>query len=628
MINIVHQKVTSKPPISQKFTKSPRNAGERERSSEKKTKEEIKDCNQNIIETDSCSLDQLCSMISDLEQSLVQEVVAVETCTLPAENPAAFIDLDHMIDKEDCGFSGTSASTYDDIMSFLGTLEQDCPVGDFESSPRPEKLPEEIYQLQSLIKNPNQALSDKTKDDLATALLQLEDREATLKLLKEELKNERKAACDKLDSQRKAHVTELQTQKTKYQNIIRRHQKFVEQLIEEKKQLSDKCNNLAINIKDMEIKYQKESKLAMDKHAVEIQRVKEMCLAGEKVRRERWLEAKKNKIKESTVKGLEPELRNMIDAHQKEVLEIRSVHMKELQDVELRAIRRANQQLEELRKFFEDLQLEKKKFAEELERRDTERDAELQRVIKQSQAKVEKLTTEFEVDRKKLRVDLEAEREAWVENFKKQQSSKFEMAEARVRDECNRERDRQIELAIARIEKETREVKVSLQKSAESKLKSLREKYEAELEVARESERIVREKLEVCEGKVDGLEKELRRVECKLSKCSVELQDLRKSEEKLTEERDHAKKIARMEIEKEKKVLEDKNDELYREIERINCNRDSNLAQLYSRIRLIVTQKDVAIKSLRRECDEARNKCDHLEKLIDQQRKEYVLKTL
>ncbi|CAD6230888.1 GSCOCG00006868001-RA-CDS [Cotesia congregata] len=571
-----------------------------------------------------------------------------------------------MIDKEDCGFSGTSASTYDDIMSFLGTLEQDCPVGDFESSPRPEKLPEEIYQLQSLIKNPNQALSDKTKDDLATALLQLEDREATLKLLKEELKNERKAACDKLDSQRKAHVTELQTQKTKYQNIIRRHQKFVEQLIEEKKQLSDKCNNLAINIKDMEIKYQKESKLAMDKHAVEIQRVKEMCLAGEKVRRERWLEAKKNKIKESTVKGLEPELRNMIDAHQKEVLEIRSVHMKELQDVELRAIRRANQQLEELRleltashdkvlagekeamrlryqekfdeqesmiqaqqrKFFEDLQLEKKKFAEELERRDTERDAELQRVIKQSQAKVEKLTTEFEVDRKKLRVDLEAEREAWVENFKKQQSSKFEMAEARVRDECNRERDRQIELAIARIEKETREVKVSLQKSAESKLKSLREKYEAELEVARESERIVREKLEVCEGKVDGLEKELRRVECKLSKCSVELQDLRKSEEKLTEERDHAKKIARMEIEKEKKVLEDKNDELYREIERINCNRDSNLAQLYSRIRLIVTQKDVAIKSLRRECDEARNKCDHLEKLIDQQRKEYVLKTL
>lgn len=96
MINIEHQKVTSKPPISQKFTKSPRNAGARERNGGKKIKEEIKDCNQNIIETDSCSLDQLCSMISDLEQSLVHEVVAVETGTLPAENPAAFIDLDHV----------------------------------------------------------------------------------------------------------------------------------------------------------------------------------------------------------------------------------------------------------------------------------------------------------------------------------------------------------------------------------------------------------------------------------------------------------------------------------------------------------------------------------------------------
>lgn len=280
------------------------------------------------------------------------------------------------------------------------------------------------------------------------------------------------------------------------------------------------------------------------------------------------------------------------------------------------------------RKFFEELQLEKKKFAEELERRDAERDAEVQKVTKQCQEKVEKLTRQFEADRKAMRENLETEREVWVENFKKQQSSKFDMAEARVRDECNRERDRQIELAIARIEKETREVKVSLQKSAESKLKSLREKYEAELEVARENERVVREKLEVCEDKVDGLEKELRRVECKLSKCLVELQEARKLEERLTQERDHAKKIARMEIEKEKKVLEDKNDELYREIERVNSNRDSNLAQLYSRIRLIVTQKDVAIKSLRRDCDEARNKCDHLEKLIDQQRKEYVLKTL
>lgn len=52
---------------------------------------------------------------------------------------------------------------------------------------------------------------------------------------------------------------------------------------------------------------------------------------------------------EMTVKGLEPELRSMVEQHQLEIQEIRSAHVKELQDSELRVIRRSNQQLEQLR---------------------------------------------------------------------------------------------------------------------------------------------------------------------------------------------------------------------------------------------------------------------------------------
>lgn len=125
MINIVHQKVTSKPPINKKiFKKTPgHNVGSRETRGGKSAKDEEEekinectecsdqesrgqdgfvkkngpsDCNQNIIESDSCSLDQLCSMISDLEQSLDHQVVAVDTCIYPTENPVTFIDLDHV----------------------------------------------------------------------------------------------------------------------------------------------------------------------------------------------------------------------------------------------------------------------------------------------------------------------------------------------------------------------------------------------------------------------------------------------------------------------------------------------------------------------------------------------------
>ena len=135
------------------------------------------------------------------------------------------------------------------------------------------------------------------QDDLETAHLQLEEKEAALNFLKSELKSERKSACEKLESQRKEHVLALQVQKNKYQGVVKRHQKFIEQLISEKKDLTEKCNFLTQRIKEMEAKYQREIKVAVERHSVEIQRAKELCLASEKIRRERWLEAKTNKIK-------------------------------------------------------------------------------------------------------------------------------------------------------------------------------------------------------------------------------------------------------------------------------------------------------------------------------------------
>lgn len=52
------------------------------------------------------------------------------------------------------------------------------------------------------------------------------------------------------------------------------------------------------------------------------------------------------------------------------------------------------------------------------------------------------------------------------------------------------------------------------------------------------------------------------------------------------------------------------------------------MSQLYSRVKLIITQKVLTIKNLSKELEGVRAKCEHLEKLLDQQRKEYILKSL
>lgn len=141
------------------------------------------------------------------------------------------------------------------------------------------------------------------KEDLITARLQLEEKSAAVTLLKEQLKSERKLACEKLDAQRKCNASKLLAQEDKYKVIVKRHQKFIEQLISEKTDLTEKCNSLAERVKEIEMKMQRDLKAAADRHSVELQRAKEHYAAAEKIKRERWIEARTTRIKVSVAKG-------------------------------------------------------------------------------------------------------------------------------------------------------------------------------------------------------------------------------------------------------------------------------------------------------------------------------------
>lgn len=135
------------------------------------------------------------------------------------------------------------------------------------------------------------------RDDLEIARLQIEERNATIECLMDQLKSERKAACDKMSSQKRHHAVRTKELENKYRTIVKRHQKFIEQLLAEKTDLTQKCDSLARQIKEMEQKLQRDLKVITERHAVELQRAKEHIAASEKIRRERWLEMKTSKIK-------------------------------------------------------------------------------------------------------------------------------------------------------------------------------------------------------------------------------------------------------------------------------------------------------------------------------------------
>ena len=149
-----------------------------------------------------------------------------------------------------------------------------------------------------------------------------------------------------------------------------------------------------------------------------------------------------------------------------------------------------------------------------------------------------------------------------------------------------------------------------------------------DLQTAIDNEQLHKTKLMQTKDKLEKTDVQLQHAENKLQEYVSELSNANEVIKRLSMERDNSKKLARQEIEGEKRELEEKIASLYHEITRINANRDTSMTQLHSRIKLIMTQKALTIKNLTKERDDVKLKCQHLEKLLDQQRREYILKTL
>jgi 5-azacytidine-induced protein 1 len=55
--------------------------------------------------------------------------------------------------------------------------------------------------------------------------------------------------------------------------------------------------------------------------------IHQALLAGEKIKRDKWMEAQTQAIKESTIKGLEPEIQRLISSHKNTVQRLNDEHV-------------------------------------------------------------------------------------------------------------------------------------------------------------------------------------------------------------------------------------------------------------------------------------------------------------
>ncbi|XP_036198065.1 centrosomal protein of 131 kDa isoform X3 [Myotis myotis] len=133
--------------------------------------------------------------------------------------------------------------------------------------------------------------------------LEVEEKKQAMALLQRALAQQRDLTIRRVKETEKELGRQLRQQREHYEATIQRHLSFIDQLIEDKKTLGEKCAAVVAELKQGEQRRQEREAQMREQHALEIKKLKELMSATEKVRREKWMNEKTRKIKEITVRG-------------------------------------------------------------------------------------------------------------------------------------------------------------------------------------------------------------------------------------------------------------------------------------------------------------------------------------
>uniref|UniRef100_A0A8C7GVK8 Centrosomal protein 131 n=1 Tax=Oncorhynchus kisutch TaxID=8019 RepID=A0A8C7GVK8_ONCKI len=443
-------------------------------------------------------------------------------------------------------------------------------------------------------------------------------------------------------------------------------------LIDDKKALSERCEGVVGELKLVDQKYTKKIGQMQEQHELvwqilgplceEIKKLKELMSATEKVRREKWIDEKTKKIKEITVKGLEPEIQKLICKHKQELKKLRVLHEAELLQADERAAQRYVGQTEELRQQLErdrdeqcqrERELAKQRFEKQLAEEEMSLQQQRRRLYKEvseekerlnqlaarQRAELEDLRKQLEdnsslagralreeleksreeqerrhqVELKALRERLEIEKQTWEENYMKKEEAWLLSRERELKEEVRRGRDKEIELAIQRLEEETSGARDECDRAADNRVKRVREKYEVELKELERSERSALEKQQEMKKRQSEMEGELITLQGHLRQREQEIEDITQIRDKLSEERRSLAEVIRQEFAERLIVTEDENRRMKTETSEVR-------ARLRLEVERVTREKEEEL------AEAALKRADHLEALLEQQRKQLLEK--
>ena len=297
----------------------------------------------------------------------------------------------------------------------------------------------------------------------------------------------------------------------------------VDRLLNDKTELTRRCELFSDELKAVERKYQMKIEEMEDHAAKELAKNKQNWIATERLKREAWEKDKVKEIKDMTVKGLQPEVERILAERKQEKVRLEEQKTEALEEQRRELLSLAQQQLQELReqkhreteaaldrereahrqkvrdefeRFNRELQEERTKCAadllaerrlrEELIRQAAEGSevklrealaaerARFQSSLNEAEERLAEANRQHQDQLSQLEARLRAQAEANNKAQKDQARLETEEREASLRKELAAERDRQLEVVMDRLSREHVERQLAMETEANKKLQEAR----------------------------------------------------------------------------------------------------------------------------------------------------------
>eukprot|EP00913_Durusdinium_trenchii_P013941 g13090.t1 len=361
--------------------------------------------------------------------------------------------------------------------------------------------------------------------------VEIHDKKHIIDSLKRALQESQDHEKKALNDLEKEWEEKLQKQKVHYEAGVERHLRLVDRLLNDKTELTKRCELFAEELKAVEKKFQMKMEEMDDHAAKELAKNKQTWIATERMKRESWEKEKVKEIKEMTIKGLQPEVERILSEKKQEKARMEEQQREALDEQRRELLDMAQQQIRDVREeknremetaLDKEREAHRQKLKEDFERFNRELQEERAKcaadVLAERRLREELLRQNTEVSEAQLREALQKERstgqaklqeaegklqvakERHAQELAEQKELDIEVG-CRLRQELSAERDRQLEVLMERLSREHVERQVAAEAANHAKLQ------EARAAAGEEAARLAKH-LEECQAQVARLKAE------------------------------------------------------------------------------------------------------------------------